>query len=298
MSWISRFESHDSLRFQVLPPCDELRPFIRYYWVLKCPPNAPFIEEYLAPDGFEEIIYSYGAGFLRTEVEASTRSSSTLNGSYVVPCKTFGVSCSRLGALNMVGVKLWPNALHALSDHSMKDLKGSALPLRDFSCRTLSTLEDQLYEASSESSIRDCLDTAFKKAFRAHSAAPLVEYSLRKIFDERGGATIDSILKGAGCHYRTLEKNFQRTVGLSPKSLAKVVRFKHAFDRLTSERLGSGTWCEFGYYDQSHFIRDFKQFTGTTPRKFFQSRLVSIEVLRFCLNVDIHCLSDDPAFMD
>ena len=293
MSWIGRSESHDSLHFRVLPPCDELRRFIRYYWVLKCPPDAPFVEEYLAPDGFEEIIYSYGAAFLRTEVESNTRSRSTLNGSYVVPCKTVGVSCSRLGPLNMVGIKLWPNSLHALLDHSMKDLKSSALPLRDLSCTTLSSLEDQLYEASSETSIKDCLDKVLKQVFRAHSADPLLEYSLRKIFRERGGATIDSILKGAGCHYRTLEKNFQRTVGLSPKSLAKVIRFKHVFDRLMSEQLGSGTWYEFGYYDQSHFTRDFKQFTGTSPRRFFQSRLVSTEVLRFCLNVDIHRLNEE-----
>ena len=134
MSWIGRTESHDSLYFRALPPCDELRRFIRYYWVLKCPPDAPFVEEYLAPDGFEEIIYSYGAAFLRTEVESNTRSSSALNGSYVVPCKTVGVSCSRLGPLNMVGVKLWPNSLHALLDHSMKDLKRSVLPLRDLGC--------------------------------------------------------------------------------------------------------------------------------------------------------------------
>jgi AraC-like DNA-binding protein len=45
---------------------------------------------------------------------------------------------------------------------------------------------------------------------------------------------------------------------------------------------------DFGFYDQSHFIKEFKFFTGATPTAFLRgSQEISTQVLRFCLNIDV-----------
>ena len=75
--------------------------------------------------------------------------------------------------------------------------------------------------------------------------------------------------------------------GMSSQALAKVLRFKHAFNRL-SERAEAGHLgaLECGYYDQSHFCREFKFFTGQAPTRFFRERL-SVEVATASLRFDL-----------
>lgn len=126
MSWIHWFDKSapSNLDFRVMLPCAELRPFVRYYWTLKCHGASASADEYLAPDGFEELIFSYGGKFRRTEIQGATTSRDVLSRSYAVGCKTVGVNCLRLGDLSMVGVKLWPNSLYSLLGIPMSELRG------------------------------------------------------------------------------------------------------------------------------------------------------------------------------
>ncbi|MBP1994143.1 helix-turn-helix domain-containing protein [Paenibacillus eucommiae] len=60
---------------------------------------------------------------------------------------------------------------------------------------------------------------------------------------------------------------FKRETGLTPKQYAGVIRFQRAVDHLRCKPEGDGQETELtcGYYDQSHFIRDFRLRTGMTP---------------------------------
>ena len=58
---------------------------------------------------------------------------------------------------------------------------------------------------------------------------------------------------------------------MGPKMYQRVVRFRRAFSHLEKTRgRGAHIATAAGYFDQAHLIRDFKQFTGTTPRRFFR----------------------------
>lgn len=73
---------------------------------------------------------------------------------------------------------------------------------------------------------------------------------------------------------RTFQRKFQQHVGLSPKQFARIVKFDSAFEQLKSNNYHSLTDLayEYGYSDQSHFNRTFKEFTGMTPLQFLESR--------------------------
>jgi AraC-like DNA-binding protein len=74
-----------------------------------------------------------------------------------------------------------------------------------------------------------------------------------------------------GWSHRHLIDRFRRQVGLSPKTAARLVRFDGVWRRLDGEG-GRLDWAdlarEVGYADQAHLVRDFRQFTGTTPTAF------------------------------
>jgi AraC-like DNA-binding protein len=89
------------------------------------------------------------------------------------------------------------------------------------------------------------------------------------IFSKKGMITITSICDELSVSERYLQKLFQKYVGLSPKFFARIVRFSHIFNVIKEE---DPDWAEIvyqaGYYDQSHFIRNFKAFTGEDPSQY------------------------------
>jgi AraC-like DNA-binding protein len=91
-----------------------------------------------------------------------------------------------------------------------------------------------------------------------------------------------------GYSERYLNKKINEDFGLNPKTLIKIVRFQKAIDTLTNDitRLNClDTAIDSGYYDQSHFNRDFKKFTGLSPTEYIQNLLGN------CYNKRLHISS-------
>lgn len=85
-----------------------------------------------------------------------------------------------------------------------------------------------------------------------------------------GNVNLKQIYANLNVSARTMQRSFQVNVGISPKEYIRIVRFNSLFQYLLSNRMED--WQEiiyrFGYYDQSHFIHDFKSVTGFPPLKF------------------------------
>lgn len=69
-----------------------------------------------------------------------------------------------------------------------------------------------------------------------------------------------------------LEKCFRRTVGATPKKFASIIRFRKVLSIAHKERSLTQLGLEAGFFDQAHFIKDFKSFTGLTPERYFKSK--------------------------
>lgn len=85
-----------------------------------------------------------------------------------------------------------------------------------------------------------------------------------------GGVPIGRIAKEVGWSHKHLIAKFKQQVGLPPKTAARLVRFDQVWHRVDGHR--QRDWgqiaADSGYADQAHLIRDFRQFTGTTPTAF------------------------------
>jgi methylphosphotriester-DNA--protein-cysteine methyltransferase len=98
----------------------------------------------------------------------------------------------------------------------------------------------------------------------------IVKSTIDAIFQTKGSSPIHAILKNDPSKRRQLERKFLKQVGLSPKQLGKVIRLQTALKMLLNRQAESLTAIayESEYYDQAHFIKDFKEFTGTNPKDF------------------------------
>ena len=98
----------------------------------------------------------------------------------------------------------------------------------------------------------------------------LILHAANLLMRSSGNITMDQLAEEIGYTARYINKCFRSEVGLSPKQLAKIFRFQATVQALNhrSNQALTEVAVDLGYYDQSHFIHEFKTFSGMTPKKY------------------------------
>lgn len=103
--------------------------------------------------------------------------------------------------------------------------------------------------------------------------APKIDYACHLIQQHSGGMRIKDLCREAGVSQTYLEDHFKEMVGISPKLYSRISRFIAAHQFVLQNT--SLTWGEviyrYGFFDQSHFIREFKTFFGYTPSEIYSA---------------------------
>ncbi|PJZ78615.1 helix-turn-helix domain-containing protein [Leptospira neocaledonica] len=96
-----------------------------------------------------------------------------------------------------------------------------------------------------------------------------------RIKSSLGEIGIKNLASDLGVSQSSLERGFKSRVGLSPKEFAGLVRFRNIFKFYNSSLSLTELALEAGYYDQAHFIREFKKKTGISPKQWFRQNVSS-----------------------
>ena len=103
---------------------------------------------------------------------------------------------------------------------------------------------------------------------------PLIGAALDAIDRSGGGLRIETLADGLGVSRQHLSAHFRAKVGLTPKMYARICRFRRATDSLAQQQPHATDWARLaqdcGYFDQSHLIHDFQEFSGSTPESFLR----------------------------
>jgi len=150
-------------------------------------------------------------------------------------------------------------------------IANATLPLAEVLGDAVLRLRDRLLDLRSPSDRLDCVErwlSARLDPRRAPCALTLA--TLRRLHATNGLLSIQQLCGDAGISRKHLAATFAREVGLSPKQLAGVLRFQHLLARLreSPRPAWSALATEAGYFDQAHFSRDFRRYTGFSPTAF------------------------------
>ena len=101
-----------------------------------------------------------------------------------------------------------------------------------------------------------------------------VEFAISKILSSQSQSCIKDIIKKTGYSQKHIIKLFKEQVGVTPKTFHKVIRFQNTIQQIEQEHPidWSSVVYDCGFYDQSHFIADFKYFSGFTPTAYIEKR--------------------------
>lgn len=178
------------------------------------------------------------------------------------------------GYVNSFAVRFYPYGLTNFLSTPIKTLANTETPLTAlFDEETANSLEQRIINAEDvEARIAVAEDFLFRKLSDQVSIDHVVKTTIDTMFSTGGTISVREMLKHEPSKRRQLERKFVAQVGMSPKQLSKVIRLQSVLSMMLNQGAGSLSRIAYDadYYDQAHFIRDFKEFTGMTPGEFFR----------------------------
>lgn len=253
------------MKFTRIDPPAELRKLVDCYWLVE-DANTNRTLQKIIPDGYPEIVFHFGDPYrIKLGNQWELQAASLLAGQIT---KFFFLENS--GASNILGIKLKPTALTQLMDLEMALLTDRVISLQESGIRKLNIL-DELIRGAQDHAVRINI---INEKFLEWSASMKVQVSVEKAIDailsSNGVITVAAMCEQCKLSERQAERLFKKFIGLSPKFYTRVIRFSNIFQVAQEKKLSwSEVGLEAGFYDQAHFIKDFKEFTGEDPSHYF-----------------------------
>jgi AraC-like DNA-binding protein len=250
--------------YQEIIPSVRLKQYVKCYYFYESHSAVAF-EDTVFPSGCMELIFNLGAGHWQTAAKNSYRTTPQIElwGQITQP-----LPIRSIGKNVMLGIRFLPQGAADFLNEKADGFNNQVVDYRDIAGKPVTTLYQQLLEAKTQPErialIEHFLLTAAKK--RPNNNLSIVNEVMRDLRREDFFENIETIATRYGISSRYLQKLFLQYTGLTPKLYSKIHRFQHSL-RLVTKKESPLTAIAYhcGYFDQSHFIREFKSFTGLTP---------------------------------
>jgi AraC-like DNA-binding protein len=262
------------MRYWRIAPDPRLRGVIACYWAVDSEPITARIEaqepceDLLIPDGLSEMVFNRGcAGSHRWQLGSPERRR-LMGDSYLIGGRSHSVNTRADEPLSLAGVKLDSRFLRRIIRTPLAEFRDTTLSLRDLNDPQLLALEESVGNARCLETIIGLFDNFFLAALRdLPPGRGAVDALVERIHRDGGATPIMGWARQSGVDSRSLERSFCANVGMTPKQYARVIRFKRHYHALISGGGGKRSLSANldGFYDQSHFNREFRHFTGVAP---------------------------------
>jgi AraC-like DNA-binding protein len=163
-----------------------------------------------------------------------------------------------------------PIGAYRLFHLSYVEVKNQIVAMTDLIGNTAKELQLQLAEASSLDLKLQLLQNFLIKRLEKATPDPIYDYCVNRISNSQGLISVARLEKETGYSSRWLHRKFSEHLGTGPKNLSEIIRFKEFYQVYSTgvklQNLKDHIYHFYNYYyDQSHFLRAFKRFTGFTP---------------------------------
>ena len=265
------------MKYYTIPPSQKLAGFVKCFWVLedKRTMHNPYIHRTLA-DGFAELIFHYKGTFdeLTSHGEIERSFTSGVHGQsqkyrrFLIK-ENFGI----------FGAYLYPFSIPQFFTLPATELSNQMPGLEILLGEEGKFLEERMMLAQ-DNLQRVKIISAFleNKLPKNYLNQPDVFSCINDIIQSKGVTDIKTL---AGRHFlslRQFERKFKHFSGFSPKLFSRITRFQSAIKKYDHKKMPlTEIAYECGYYDQSHFIHDFKEFSGYHPMQYFSGRAEGVE---------------------
>jgi AraC-like DNA-binding protein len=258
------------MQFQYFKPSAFLSPYIKYYWSLESSASEGDVKERVIPTGNIEIMFHFKNSFI---IEKGNRAIEKQPRYFIGGISSSYADVSTCGEAGMIAVTFYPAGACNFFRLPMCELTDKKISLESIYTSHFGKIYNRLEEEAPLHEKILIIEEFLKSIFCpvANYDSSLLNEAI-SLINQSGGQLNASALAGKlSVSQKSLERKFSCLLGKTPKQFAKIVRFQHALLNFSGllERSFTQLAMENGYYDQPHFINDFKTFTGFSPREYF-----------------------------
>jgi methylphosphotriester-DNA--protein-cysteine methyltransferase len=176
---------------------------------------------------------------------------------------------------SLMGVRFRPGGAAAFLGLPADQLRDRVVELEDLWGAEAGTLWESLREAPTAAAKFRLLERhLLRRSGPAPGDDPVVSHALRRFRETPHLTRIEGLAAEVGLSHKQFIRRFRSRVGLGPKRYCRILRFREVLERV--EREESVVWADLaaacGYYDQAHFIAEFRGFSGLNPTRYLRER--------------------------
>lgn len=258
------------MHYRVIPPTPALSNYLECFWTLQSRSTPSLLSpERILPDGCTEIVFNLAASFKRyhckNTIEVQPQSL------FVGQMRRFAM-IEPTGEVQLFGIRFRPAGAYVFTHFPLAEMTDKIIDLDLVWNRFSRELAEKIHLAhSTQERIRLAEKALLARLDRRQDGDKTIEGAINTIIARDGLVAIDRLQKKLQLSSRQLERKFQERVGLSPKFFCRILRLQKVFKAAARHRPLPWSFiaAECGYFDQAHFIHDFKAFSGQTPAMYF-----------------------------
>jgi len=250
------------MKFDKHFPIKKLRPYIKYFVVSE---NELESEYKVFPSSGLVIGFQYKGQLISikddTENKLKSAGITGISDSYKIFKNSIGIGT--------ILVYLTEIGFTHFASHPANELFNLSLSLDDiFEKNKVQEVEEKLAVSTTDKQRIKIVEQFLLSQLKDVETDKLIVEAVKLIYQSKGTIRVKELNEKLFISQSPFEKRFRKVVGTTAKKFASIIRFNSVLDNLKETKTLTEICYENNFFDQAHFIKDFKRFTGDPPEKF------------------------------
>ncbi|AJS59441.1 AraC family transcriptional regulator [Paenibacillus sp. IHBB 10380] len=263
-SILERDVSDSNYRYQEYLPSRSLESYVACYWTVDVKASDSNKLHRILPDACTDIIFDL-------------RASSFSKGAFVVGLMTDFAVMNLSQTESLFGIRFFSDAVRPFFKYPVSEFIGNHVFLEDIWGKEAALITEEIVSATGVLEIIEKVELILIRMLLLNEFPTdgLLQTGMRYMYDQQGRMSIRTLAEKLSYSERTIRRTFQKELGVSPKELVGIIRFQSLLHELylTTQSSFTDIAVKYGYYDQPHFIKDFKRYYGMSPNQVFTTNL-------------------------
>lgn len=265
------------MKYNEFIPCEALKQYVKCYYTYESDTNSVSEDKAFAT-GCVEIMFNLGTG--RWQIASGNDFKTTpfieLWGQIIQP-----LTFRSTGNNFMLGIRFYPHAASIFLNENVSLFNNQVSDLGDIAGKPINTLYSKLQDtvllARRIELVEEFLLNQLSRFEKRIHNVVLISSVITELKQDGFYDNIENVASRHGITPRHLQKIFLQHTGLTPKLYSKINRFQNSLLLVAKKDLPlTSIAYECGYFDQSHFIREFKSFTGFLPSAYNPANISAV----------------------
>lgn len=257
------------MTYREFRPGPLLQKHVECFWTIQSTPAAETLPDRIYPDGCMDIIFNFADPIRNPDAQIVNTSRA-----FVVGNMTTFSAVQATGKLDLLAVRFHPGGIFPFLQMPLHEITDRFADLVESHREFVDGFVERLSEQPTDAHRVKLLEHALlAKLFEKRNVDPISEFTVHRLLATRGSVSVQRMASECGLSLRQLERKFKERVGIAPKLLAQIIRFRQTQTeiRQSAEKDLTVIAYECGYFDHAHMTREFNRFAGLSPSFFRKS---------------------------